>query len=106
MTSTTGVAYGSAEYVELLHKLRAELSLRADQLYTQIQAFDAPVSLWEEYCGLETCYFDVCDELDRFDPNMAPIYQEERQRIEKRAKQSKPWTTPDARPSPQSATLF
>jgi len=35
MTNTTGIAYGSAEYVELLHKLRAELSLRADQLYTQ-----------------------------------------------------------------------
>jgi hypothetical protein len=49
----------------------------------------------------------VCDELDRFDPNMAPIYQEERQRIEKRAKHFKPWTTPDARPSPpQSDTLI
>jgi hypothetical protein len=89
MTTTT-IAYGSPGYVELLHKLRAQLSLRADQLYVEIQASDAPVRLWEQYSDLEICYFGVCDELDRFDPNMAPIYQEERQRIKTRAKTFKP----------------
>jgi hypothetical protein len=42
MTSAAGIAYGSAEYIELLHKLRAELSPHADQLYMPLQAIDAP----------------------------------------------------------------